>query len=535
MWRVVRRPLAPLLLDPPKVTATRRLLLASIHASTRRVLSLEDRAVGLHVQRLGMCTRNDKPMLSYTTNPFSPLEPPRWDEPALEQYVLHEWPAVGDAFPFQRWFRRLRRDLELRFNKRPQLDKKWFRRNGEKILILIGHLGKEGKLDTPALRPLREAALHLLVERELLPESSRPSKTLRQAPAEACFNCGVVGHWKLECPEPPRVGRDVSENLSASEEARMQRRLLRVASAASRTPRRQAVDSKVNSAKEGWTAGWREHWRMGGDEGWEKGGDRDGQTGWETDGTDKDWTPGREMAWNAGRAEDWTKSKDKDWRMGRDEGWEKGSHGSWNTGAHRVDDWKTGWEEGLKTSTKERGTDRAWMVRDEDWEKGSDESWNTGTHRVDDWMTGWEVGRKTSAKERGTDRASYPKGRQRSEGLPEWRGADAQGAPPRQSGRRMINLPPALEERRRQREPTKRKVWTYQREIGDETPVADVNAVNKLVQRRNELRALGRWEEADAIRSQLQQEHNVSIYDQSGTWFAGLGSPTGERDRQWRS
>lgn len=224
-------------------------------------------------QRLLFSTRpSHQPPSPLEEHPLASLNEPRWEEPLLEHFILKEWPSVGDAFPRRRWLRRLRRDLALRFEHREQVDRKWLKEAGkEKLMILIGHLGKEGQLDTPDLLPLKEAVTTTLAQHELLPHAL-PAPREQTIERDVCFNCGVRGHWKGECPEPPRQGR--SGMLSASEEARMKRRAMLVASAGERRPRKSRTVAE-DTDLEGWGeqgeerhAGWQ---GMGGweDEEWE--------------------------------------------------------------------------------------------------------------------------------------------------------------------------------------------------------------------------------------------------------------------------
>ena len=47
--------------------------------------------------------------------------------------------------------------------------------------------------------------------------------------------------------------------------------------------------------------------------------------------------------------------------------------------------------------------------------------------------------------------------------------------------------------------------------------------------------AEGRWGAADRLRQELKDFHDVSLYDRDGTWFIGMGSPTGRTRREARS
>ena len=160
---------------------------------------------------------------------FKGLTGRRWDEPRLEQYILTEWPHVGEGFVRvrRRWLRKMRRDLAHRWPSNTPLDDKWYKlkENGElKLLQFIGHLGKEGKLDNADLLPLREAVLQRLVEDGLLQTSSTaPQYVLPRG--DGCFNCGAIGHWKASCPEPLRVARRGESSLTNDERKSNERRL----------------------------------------------------------------------------------------------------------------------------------------------------------------------------------------------------------------------------------------------------------------------------------------------------------------------
>lgn len=164
---------------------------------------------------------------------FDSLTEPRWDEPWLEHFILHEWRYVGDNFlrVRARWLRKMRRELEFRWPKdKPAIDEKWYKKKdrGMKLLIFIGHLGKEGKLDAPEMQGLRDAALQRLVEEGFITTAGPiPKFTIEHN--DACFNCGAIGHWKAECPETLHLkSTRRSIPLSGAEKALIESRLARV-------------------------------------------------------------------------------------------------------------------------------------------------------------------------------------------------------------------------------------------------------------------------------------------------------------------
>lgn len=209
-----------------------------------------------------LCTRTTR-----IDSAFAGLTARRRDEPRLEHFILHEWERVGEAFPRQRWLRRLRRDLDLRWpgpkSTKPAVD-------DASLTIFVGHLGRERKLDTPELQPLRKAVLGRLKADGTLPAEGEPADTTRQRPdkpvksepalvtvrAHTCHNCGAIGHWKLDCPEPLRSGRGgtlLSDGESARLERRMQRleRLERDGHAVPRRARRARLDWHAEAEAEG--------------------------------------------------------------------------------------------------------------------------------------------------------------------------------------------------------------------------------------------------------------------------------------------
>lgn len=67
----------------------------------------------------------------------------------------------------------------------------------------------------------------------------------------------------------------------------------------------------------------------------------------------------------------------------------------------------------------------------------------------------------------------------------------------------------------------------YSRQWNDDAPV-DVEAVEALLGERSRMRERRMWDEADAVREQLQAEHGVTVRDKDFEWFVG-GGPDGRR------
>ncbi|CAJ1934864.1 unnamed protein product [Cylindrotheca closterium] len=67
----------------------------------------------------------------------------------------------------------------------------------------------------------------------------------------------------------------------------------------------------------------------------------------------------------------------------------------------------------------------------------------------------------------------------------------------------------------------------YHRDIAADNSDVDLDTVNTLIAERLQLRKTGRFEEADAMRDQLLEEHGVTVRDKEGTWRSGCSSRRG--------
>jgi cysteinyl-tRNA synthetase len=71
----------------------------------------------------------------------------------------------------------------------------------------------------------------------------------------------------------------------------------------------------------------------------------------------------------------------------------------------------------------------------------------------------------------------------------------------------------------------------YERDLGADNSNCDVDTINNLISERLQARKTGRFEEADAIREDLMNQHGVMIHDKTRTWRSG--SSTSGSGQRW--